>query len=67
MRVGITGVGERTGRVVSADDDGVLLDIDGTEQQVVWADLGNGRVQIEFNRKSPNRLRTTGRRSHHGH
>jgi ribosome maturation factor RimP len=52
VRVAITGVGERTGRVVSADDDGVVLDIDGTEQQVRWADLGSGRVQIEFNRKT---------------
>jgi ribosome maturation factor RimP len=51
--VAITGVGERTGRVLSADDAGVLLDIDGTEVQVDWADLGNGHVQIEFNRKSP--------------
>ena len=39
-------------KVVSADDDGVLLDIEGTELQVAWADLGSGRVQIEFNRKS---------------
>ncbi len=53
VRVGIAGVGDRTGRVVSADDDGVLLDIDGTAQQVVWADLGSGHVQIEFNRKAP--------------
>jgi len=30
----------------------VLLDIDGAEHHVVWADLGRGRVQIEFNRKS---------------
>jgi ribosome maturation factor RimP len=52
VRVEIAGVGERTGRIVSADDDGVLLDIDGAEQHVPWADLGNGRVQIEFNRKA---------------
>jgi ribosome maturation factor RimP len=52
VRVGIAGVGDRTGRVLSADDDGVLLDIDGAEQQVAWADLGSGHVQIEFNRKS---------------
>jgi ribosome maturation factor RimP len=52
VRVAITGVGERTGRVVSADDDGVLLDIEDTELHVVWADLGSGRVQIEFNRKT---------------
>jgi ribosome maturation factor RimP len=52
VQVAIAGVGDRTGRVVSADDAGVLLDIDGAEQLVQWADLGNGRVQIEFNRKA---------------
>jgi ribosome maturation factor RimP len=52
VQVGIAGVGDRTGRVLSADDDAVLLDVDGTEQRVVWADLGNGHVQIEFNRKA---------------
>jgi ribosome maturation factor RimP len=53
VHVDIAGVGDRTGRVVGADDAGVLLDIDGAEQQVPWTDLGNGRVQIEFNRKAP--------------
>jgi ribosome maturation factor RimP len=53
VHVDIAGVGDRTGRVVGADDAGVLLDIDGAEQQVPWTDLGNGRVQIEFNRKTP--------------
>jgi ribosome maturation factor RimP len=52
VQVGIAGVGDRTGRIVSVDDDGVLFDIDGTQRQVPWADLGNGHVQIEFNRKS---------------
>ncbi len=39
-----------TGRVVGADDEGVVLDIDGAEQETGYADLGPGRVQIEFNR-----------------
>jgi ribosome maturation factor RimP len=53
VRVDIAGIGsDRTARVVTADDDGVLLDIDGAEHRVVWADLGRGRVQIEFNRKT---------------
>lgn len=59
VRVDIAGVGDRTGRVASADDDGVLLDIDGTAQRVAWADLGSGRVQIEFNRKA-----TSGQEKH---
>jgi ribosome maturation factor RimP len=59
VRVGIAGVGDRTGRVVSVDDAAVLLDIEGTEQRVVWADLGSGHVQIEFNRKA-----TSGQETH---
>jgi ribosome maturation factor RimP len=53
VQVDIAGLGsDRTARVVTADDDGVLLDIDGAERHVVWSDLGRGRVQIEFNRKA---------------
>ncbi|AEV88099.1 ribosome maturation protein RimP [Actinoplanes sp. SE50] len=39
-----------TGRVLSTDDDGVTLDVDGAERRVAWADLGAGKVQIEFKR-----------------
>jgi ribosome maturation factor RimP len=39
-----------TGRVTAADDAGVTLDVDGTAQEAGWADLGRGKVQIEFNR-----------------
>jgi ribosome maturation factor RimP len=53
VAVGVAGVGQRTGRVVAADDDGVDLDIDGTSTRVPWADLGPGHVQVEFNRASP--------------
>lgn len=52
VSVGVAGTGDRTGRVVHVDDDGVLLDIGGTKQHVPWADLGQGHVQVEFNRKS---------------
>jgi ribosome maturation factor RimP len=52
VEVGIAGMGDRTGRVRGVDDDGVQLDIDGAVTQVPWADLGKGRVQIEFSRKS---------------
>jgi ribosome maturation factor RimP len=51
VKVGIAGTGERTGRVVGVDDDGVRLDVEGAEQRVAWGDLGTGRVQVEFNRK----------------
>jgi ribosome maturation factor RimP len=39
-----------TGRVLSADTDGVVLDIEGQSRTVGWSDLGSGRVQVEFNR-----------------
>ncbi|BCJ54784.1 hypothetical protein Asp14428_62590 [Actinoplanes sp. NBRC 14428] len=39
-----------TGRVTAADDDGVTLDIDGKGAAFGYADLGPGRVQIEFKR-----------------
>jgi ribosome maturation factor RimP len=39
-----------TGRVVATDDRQVTLDVDGTSREIAWGDLGNGRVQVEFNR-----------------
>lgn len=38
------------GRVLAADGDGVRLEVDGVARHVAWADLGRGRVQVEFNR-----------------
>jgi ribosome maturation factor RimP len=39
-----------TARIKAAGDDGVTLDVDGTVQEVAHADLGPGRVQLEFTR-----------------
>ena len=39
-----------TGRVTAADDDGVRLDVDGTTRSAGYAELGPGKVQIEFKR-----------------
>lgn len=43
-------VGDRTvtGRVTATDDHGVTLDVDGTEHGFAYADLGAGRMQVEF-------------------
>lgn len=41
-----------TGRVVSADDDAVILDVDGTERSLAHAEVVRGSVQVEFARKS---------------
>lgn len=38
------------GRVTSAGDTGVALDVDGTIRELAWAELGAGKVQIEFKR-----------------
>ncbi|HEX6499475.1 MAG TPA: ribosome maturation factor RimP [Micromonosporaceae bacterium] len=45
-------VGDRqvTGRVSRVDDDGVLLDVDGEAVAARYAELGAGRVQVEFRR-----------------
>jgi ribosome maturation factor RimP len=43
--------GAVTGRVVSADDDAVTLDVDGTDQVLSLADVARGVVQVEFTRK----------------
>ncbi|MEU4241568.1 ribosome maturation factor RimP [Actinoplanes sp. NPDC026619] len=39
-----------TGRVVEVDDAGVVLDVDGVTRSLTFAELGAGRVQIEFKR-----------------
>ncbi|GIF10399.1 ribosome maturation factor RimP [Actinoplanes teichomyceticus] len=39
-----------TGRVLRTGDSGVTLEVDGAEREVAWADLGAGKVQIEFKR-----------------
>jgi ribosome maturation factor RimP len=39
-----------TGRVLAADDAGVVLDVDGTHHEVPYAALGSGRIQLEFTR-----------------
>ncbi|HWS31237.1 MAG TPA: ribosome maturation factor RimP, partial [Actinoplanes sp.] len=38
------------GRVTSTGDTGVVLDVDGTPRELAWAELGAGKVQIEFKR-----------------
>ncbi|WP_327086576.1 ribosome maturation factor RimP [Nonomuraea sp. NBC_01738] len=38
------------GRVLSADDEGVDLDVEGAERRLGYQDLARGRVQVEFRR-----------------
>lgn len=39
-----------TGRVTAADEQGIVLDVDGTPRELTYAELGPGKVQIEFKR-----------------
>lgn len=39
-----------TGRVVTATDETVTLDFDGVERELSIAELGQGKIQVEFNR-----------------
>ncbi|GIJ26868.1 ribosome maturation factor RimP [Micromonospora qiuiae] len=39
-----------TGRVIAADDERVVLETDAGRTELTYADLGPGRVQIEFSR-----------------
>lgn len=41
---------EIVGRVGTADDRAAVLDVDGTEHRVAYADIGKARVQVEFGR-----------------
>jgi ribosome maturation factor RimP len=39
-----------TGRVTSAGEAGIALDLDGVTRHAPWGSLGAGKVQVEFNR-----------------
>lgn len=41
---------QTTGRITSADDAAVVLDVDGSERVLAYADLARGTVQVEFRR-----------------
>jgi ribosome maturation factor RimP len=51
-RLVLVGVGERqlTGRVIAADEAGIILDVAGRPHELGYAELGPGRVQVEFGR-----------------
>ena len=44
--------GTQTGRVIDADQEHVTLEVDGARRVLSYAELGPGRVQIEFGRLS---------------
>jgi ribosome maturation factor RimP len=40
-----------TGRVVDTSTAGVIMEVDGSRHAFEWAELGRGRVQVEFSRQ----------------
>jgi ribosome maturation factor RimP len=42
-----------TGRVTSAGDDSVVLDVDGTPREIALAEVRKALVQVELNRRRP--------------
>jgi len=51
VKVTLRDGGSVTGRIAGSDDTAAALDVDGTTQQVEYADVAKAKVQIEFNRK----------------
>jgi ribosome maturation factor RimP len=41
-----------TGRITRSDDDGAVLDVEGSERRVEYAEVKKARVQIEFKKES---------------
>lgn len=52
VKVTLAGGGTVVGRVVSASEQGVTADVDGTATTWGWDELGPGRVQVEFSRRT---------------
>jgi ribosome maturation factor RimP len=59
VRVTVTDSGVVTGRIVSADPDGVTLEVDGARRRFGYAALGAGAIQVEFGHP-PTELGATG-------
>ena len=51
VKVTLVGGETLTGRILGTDEQRATLDVDGTERDVAFADVGKAKVQIEFNRK----------------
>jgi ribosome maturation factor RimP len=41
-----------TGRITSTDDDGVVLDVEGTQRRLEYAEVKKAKIQIEFKKES---------------
>jgi ribosome maturation factor RimP len=59
VQVTVTDSGVVTGRIVSADPDGVTLEVDGARRRFGYGALGAGAIQVEFGHP-PTELGATG-------
>ena len=50
VEVALTDGGRVTGRVVTADDDGVTLEVGSAQRGLPWPAIASGAVQVEFSR-----------------
>lgn len=50
VQVTLTDGSAVSGRIASADDDVVRLDVEGAERQIAYGDVARAIVQVEFNR-----------------
>jgi ribosome maturation factor RimP len=41
-----------TGRITASDEDGALLDVEGTERRLEYAEVKRAKIQIEFKKES---------------
>jgi len=53
VKVTTTASEKLTGRIAEAREDSAVLDVDGAERTIAYADIAKARVQVEFNRKEP--------------
>jgi ribosome maturation factor RimP len=51
VKISLVEGGDVTGRITWAGETSVLLDVDGAEREVAYADVATALVQIEFDRK----------------
>ena len=40
-----------TGRITASDDEGAVLDVEGTEQRFAYTDVKKAKIQIEFKKE----------------
>ncbi len=52
VQVNLSDGGQLTGRVGESDEDGVVLDVDGTARRIEYVQIAKAKVQVEFNRSA---------------